>query len=581
MLKKLFFTITVLFICIFACFEAYAWETEVMWLAQDDAFDSYSSENPTVNGLTINHVNRYEHSSKMLRGDKVTKFFVLGNYGSTESGYLKFDVKTPSEIYIVGRSNEEDVEREVTIYSTATQKEYAIKMQYTDCYKFNYEGGAGSIYVYAKDMPIRIYSLGYKHYDDPDNIGKTRGRSLKAGLDKYSTVEDFNKHYSASYYIFQTTEKPVSIYSVNKKGEDGSFYTRQIRLNGSGSSQYRSIMMHPKPHEDIYVTAVSSSNTESRQLLLTNKFYENLGLITVTPEVKTYKIPYDQYNEYTLLYSLDGGVNILDITMECRNDSDEQPKLWDFADDMTYKVQNITADTDFDGLSIMPGAQGASIVKSGDKCLRLSTGEKRTASSVRIKQYNKLGDEHKTIDVVASASNDSSYLMLTTSSGWIYGKVQLTTTPTLYTISYDTPNSYVYLYGLTTSGSGYINIYSIASDPNLEFLYGSSKTFNVKKDEQYVFYITGEDINSTDDHTYKIKYDTTKLKYVEASVTDDKTDGFISSISSAVSNDTKVGTLSLQIKRGNQNWSGLIARVSFKALADGETTIYANGVKKG
>ena len=53
----------------------------------------------------------------MFKGVKLTNYVIMEGVGSSDSNSIGFNVNGPSKIYVLGKSNNEDVTRRLAVYS--------------------------------------------------------------------------------------------------------------------------------------------------------------------------------------------------------------------------------------------------------------------------------------------------------------------------------------------------------------------------------------------------------------------------------------------------------------------------------
>lgn len=121
-----------------------------------------------------------------------------------------------------------------------------------------------------------------------------------------------------------SSDKAITVENIDipRISEDGEVFTVRIKLNGSGTTSFRSVSFNAKAGQKLTVYLTSSSGSEDRILVIANGAGESVAKLVapadvVTSEgkagIQTFKIPAD--GTY-YLYSAKSGVNLYQIIIE-------------------------------------------------------------------------------------------------------------------------------------------------------------------------------------------------------------------------------------------------------------------------
>lgn len=583
--KFLVIELLILILCMINCVFADGSMNKKVWMAGDTVFEptSGTSMAGTIDGLTFNSgVVRYG-SKKTYKGETLYNYFYMPNFGSTTYGSIKFDVNGDSDIYIIANSNSNGEERELGIYSTATQQEECIKINEPNGYKYEYKGGAGSIYVYAKAMPIRIYGLGFKKANYRDNTYSSIDSNFQDILANHSS-SIINNEISNGIAFFADGTNNMRIEANATKDNSYKKYSHVLKMDGTGYiGKYRCVGIYPSAECDIYITARSEKQGENRRLAITNEFYETIcDDIVVTSELKTYRIKYKGYDDCLFIKSLDNSIGIFNIQLIPKTNSNQKNCVWNFGTDGSFENQTITATKNIKGLTIYPNISSISIsdLRYSDyyKALILPTLDtfNRTSNLSFFVPNSRTEDGNSSIrKIEVKARTDSSdvSLFLVNEAGYIYGVQQMIPSNDTYVFDYDGLGEKVYLYGISSTINNDIKIYRIITDTNEQLVNGSFKILKVAKDITYPLYLTVNNIKQVDTYTYEVKYDANMLEVVNVGFTEGSYDYGNNGIN-IVSNSN--GLLKFTISSKGEDWSGLFTIINVKAKGDGYTNLYFN-----
>lgn len=558
----------------------YAQNTERIWMAGDEAFQDYDDDDyieGQIGDLTFTNGVVMMSSVKMYKGDKLTRFFKLPNFGSTAAGSIKFDVEGDSDIYIIGNSNSNGEARDVVLYSTAEKKELYATINGPEGYKIEYRGGAGSIYLYAKKMPVRVYGIAVRKY--PYSESFTSDGCLSTAIEAYGSDRSFTSDKAISNIkIYAAEGKSVSIVNSFVRNVYGQSYVRSVDLEGSGTSTYRTLGVPVAAGKDIYITARSNSS-DPRELIVTNKYYETIcDNITVTNELVTYKIEYNGSGDEIMFRSLDGGIRIYQIEQDQRNSLICYDKEWNITSNNNFSVQTIT-DSTIDGLRIVSGDRmNTEIIEENaghfSKAIKLCSHLYNNQGKLIFNMPNSNGSDNtkkpRTISVYAKAASAKMTLVLANEYGLVYGSSPMETSLKGYTFDYNGSGEKLILYATTYQNTSSVNIYELSTSEWTNYIKPAARTISVTNGQTYPIYFMVSDNPQTDKYTYTISYDNSKLSVLEIGLTD--------GINYYGSNDIDIlyktgGTIKFKINRTDINWSGILNVVSFKAKAGGDALI--------
>ncbi len=563
-----------------------------LWMAGDSVFDAPREAlmSGTINGLTFNQGVRRSDSYKMYKGDKLFNYFYMPNFGSTTAGSIKFDVYGDSDIYIIGNSNSNGEERELAIYSTATQKEECIKINGPDGYKYEYKGGAGSIYVYAKSMPIRIYGLGFKKSGYRDNTYSSVNKSFQDALKHYSISTPINSSEIVDGFAFFADDtNTMHIESNGVKDYSYKKYGNVLKMEGTGyNNRYRCVGVFPDYNYDIYITARSESPAENRSLVITNEFYETIcDNIIVTNETKTYKVEYKGYDDCLFIKSFDNNIGIYNITLLRRGNDISNDNVWNFGTNTSFENQTITAYKCINELNIYPNLRSVTISDCNYngyyKVLSLPALDSFNRTSLlEFSIPDSSGQEGQTasrkVVIEASVNNNDIKLILANKAGYVYGVQQMNSSQSTYVFDYNGSGETLCLYGITATGESKVDIYRIKTNADMDVVDGGVKSIDVKRGTNYPLYFMAEDIKKVDNYTYEVKYDSKMLEVVNIGFSDG-TYVYGDNGIKIISNNN--GLLKFTSTRDDTYWSGLFTVIDFKAKADGSTSLYFLADAKG
>lgn len=559
-----------------------------IWLAGDTVFDGFteSQGTTTVGELTFTSGVRKDASVKMYKGERLYNYFKLPDNGNTTNGSIKFNVSGKCDIYIIGNSNANGVPREVVAYSTATNQEQYVTVDGPAGYKIEYRGGAGSIYLYAKERPIRVYGIAVRYY--PYSYSYDDDGSFMSAIEDYTTNCNITKNIElSSVKIYATESEYVSVVNMETTNQYGQRYYRAIDLKGLGTNTYRSIGYPVKANYDIYITAKSPNASANRELIVTNKYYETIcDNITITPEVTTYKIEYYGSGDEVLFRSADSGIRIYEIEVVPRESLMCYDKSWNFSTNDNFVPQQISATKVIDDLRILGTSQRASeiLAVSKDnytKAVRLGVNQ-RSLGEVRFNVPNSSEENglcgKRTIRIYASAPENVQHtttLVLSNRQGLIYGSQKMQEGKTYYGFEYSGKGEMLCLYAVSDrSYTSYIDIYELSTSYHTNVLPTVSRTIQAVNGQNIQLYFSTSYNPQTNGYTYTITYDNSKLSVVNIGLSDGVTNYGDNGIE-VISNSN--GVIKFRTNRKDVNWSGIFTSIIFRGLSNSDTTITFSG----
>lgn len=155
--------------------------------------------------------------------------------------------------------------------------------------------------------------------------------SVVVGQEQYLSANDLDGATltsaikSEGFTIYATDKKSVKIDAMDEGREaaDGEVFTQRIKLNGSGSLEYRCISFSAKKDQKVTVYTNSSSKTDARTLNVANKAGDIVATITAPIDSDPAAPTLAGMGEFTVpsdgvyfIYSSGSGINIYQIIVE-------------------------------------------------------------------------------------------------------------------------------------------------------------------------------------------------------------------------------------------------------------------------
>lgn len=308
-MKKRMISIICVLVCVFIYMNVIAnasTASERSWYFKDTEFaglkNGVITSSVTINGLTLSSgldVNASKGPVKVLYFEK--SIYTVAN-GSTNNGYIKFSVSGDTDIHILGKSKSSTEDRYLSIYTTADKATGSIKMTpATDDYIYKYRGAAGDVYLYTAGDGVRIYGITAKNYNASEYAPLSESEKVIWDFKDYTTnsgiiTQNIN---FGDMEIKATAENSVIIEtSSSNKDPYGYVKNRYLNFDGRIRGDGRYITFPVNQNSDVYITAMSSSSTEERNLFVWNKYYGtpdtdmNVDYLNVSGNIYTYKIRY-------------------------------------------------------------------------------------------------------------------------------------------------------------------------------------------------------------------------------------------------------------------------------------------------
>ena len=571
---------------------------ERTWCFQDSEFAAVPNgviTTPiTKNGLTLSsgiEINYFYSPVKTLYFERA--IYTTAN-GSRNNGYLKFSVNGDTDIHILGRSKSNEVDRNLTIYSTADGVTATVTMTpKTDDYIYKYRGGAGDVYLYTAGDGVKIFSISAKDYDSSEYAPLTEGTKKVWDFENYTNylgIINENKNLD-NLQIKATAENSMAIgCNDGSKGLYGYMKSTYLDLSGRIRYEGRYMTFPVNRNSDVYITARSADGVNERNLVVWNKYYGtpktslSSDIITVNGSITTYKMSYYGDGEDLMIGSEDSGIRIYKVSVVPRVNKVIDYKKWDISNNSSFTTGSYTNST-IDGLSIINSTVENSTATGNQKAIHIRSRVYGQGGMIKfnISDSSKPRGEavKRTITIKAkSAYDEQMKLVLISSDDYIIGSTDLTTEIEEYkfdyTGSYDNICIYSYYPDNMISSGAYI--YGIDNgDPGTVGPEDMQKTISVVNGQTYRYFLTCDNISDMSKIRYTVVYNYSAVKPIKI--------GENATIKSSVwgsnlyhdSNITNIteedGVLSFEVNKTDKDWSGILCPIEFRAYSTGNTTI--------
>lgn len=134
-------------------------------------------------------------------------------------------------------------------------------------------------------------------------------------LEKTEIVEESKQE--DGFVLLGTAEKNVTVDTCpTHTAEDGEVFTQRIKLNGSGTAEYRNISFPAKKGETVTVYGNSGSKTDTRSIIVMGTAGQVAELSMdpdpsgAKPSIESFKAPAD---DTYMIYSKKSGINVYQI----------------------------------------------------------------------------------------------------------------------------------------------------------------------------------------------------------------------------------------------------------------------------
>ncbi len=568
---------------------------DIQWKFDDSEFNQIKNSTVTdkaIKGLHINGSIGFSDSNKRIKGTTFYNYALMTKTNNYKNKSLSFYVNGPSKIYVVGKSNSENITRRIAVYSDSTKETEYINMSSPNGYSYSYDGGAGYIYLYSVDDNIRIYSVAVEGYDEDDWYPLDDGDQIEWDFsDLYTNITSAtglariteNIEYNGMYLYADTNNYMVAVKNESTS-KNGYRYYYGLDLEGSGSDSYRTIAFDVKPESDLYITARTSA-AATGELYLTNKYGCDLDTdinkesLTISSNIETYKIHYNGYGERVYLRSKDSGIRIMNIVVDSFNEygADEHSLNPSNIDDLavgstiTNKAIN---DYRILGIEEKPAQIIASTETEYTKAIRLMSAEHfercgKISFTIGDSRGTKSSNPVRKIRVKAKSTVNGSLLVLADKYGYVIGTKTLSTSLNEYVFDYTDDESKLYLFSYNRGSQSFVDIYSISkTDVNY---YTDDSTITLSMDDNGCgnCILSVNNIPDLSRYTFKILFDKTELSYAGFDITPKLNNTAIVSDIASVSNSTGCVTIMFN-KADKMNWSGILGMVKFNFVGDTE-----------
>ncbi len=545
-----------------------------------DLHNKKLEESKQINGLILNKNLTFSNSIKMFKGVKLTNYVIMEGVGSSDSNSIGFNVNGPSKIYVLGKSNNEDVTRRLAVYSQNSKTKIGeISLSKANGYCYKYEGSADKLFLYTIDDSVRIYRVAVEDYDknkygayedeDDDSIQYYDF----SWIDSDTTLKSDTQYRGLS--MFANDYYPISLVANESTSNNGYRTYYGLNLFGAGTDTAGTIAFDVQKQSDIYITARASSNG-SRFMYLTNRYCCDLDTdiggegITITGDINTYKIQYNGDGGKLFLRSKSDGIRIMKIVVVPRLDwaTKEDALNVDSTDEL--KIGEALPTKDINGY-IFSGQAWITQSTSSDytKAVKLRTRYYQNAGKITFEIGDSRGtndrNPNRIIRVKAKADKDGATLILGNKYGYIFGSAPLSAELKEYAFDYS--GDYETLDLFTYSRNDVMTeVYSI-SKTDINYSTDDYELTIVKDANGYGrCLLSVENVPNLNVYRFKLYYDKDQLTF-DSFVKDDvlNNEGYIADKLS-VSNNTSEGYLWITVDRDVQkyNWSGVLGEIKFK-----------------
>lgn len=596
MKKICFFILTMLSIISMAAITNAS--NERKWYFQDSQFDSISNgditSNVTTNGLTLGsgtNINFFYSPVKTLYFKRA--IYTMKN-GSKNSGYLKFSVNGATDIHILGRSKSNEVDRNLTIYTTADNAEYNLNMTpETDDYVYQYRGGAGDVYLYTAGDGVKIFGITAKDYSENEYapLGESTRRVWE--FENYKSYAGIiNESINIDGMVLNASSENTMTIGLNSGNKEPYGNAKRTYIDLSGRVRYegRFITFPVNRNSDIYITARSSDGINDRNLLVWNKYYGTpktsltSDVIKIGQNVETYKINYYGDGEDIIIGSEDSGIRIYEISVVPRVKKVIDYNSWDISNSSNFTLGDYNNSV-IDGLNLLKATIESNVNTGNKKAIHIRSNVYGVGGRIKFDisdSSNPRGAAIKrTISLKAKSAYDEQVkLILINSSGLVIGCTNLTTEIAEYkfdyTGSYD--SIYVYAYYPNNLSSKGAYIYSVDNGkPGSIGPEDLEKVISITANQNYRYFLTCNNIEDVSAIKYTIVYNSDAIRISKIGENPTKesyvSPYFIKHDSNITNISGSKGCISFEINTENKDWSGILCPVEVIAKSTGNTTI--------
>ena len=571
---------------------------DIQWKFDDSEFNQIKNsivKDKSIKGLYINGSIGFYDSNKRIKGTTFYNYALMVKTNDYKNRSLSFYVNGPSKIYVIGKSNTENITRRIAVYSEATGKTGYISMSSPNGYSYSYDGEAGYMYLYSVDDNIRIYSVAVEEYDEDDWYTLDDGDQKKWDFSNlYTTVVGEtgssriteNMEYKGMY-LYADANNYMAAIKNESTSANGYRYYYGLDLEGSGSDSYRTIAFDVNPQSDLYITA-RTSGAATGELYLTNKYGCDLDTdinkesLTISSDIVTYKIHYNGYGERVYLRSEDSGIRIMNIVVDSFNEygADEHDLNPSNVDDLSVGstiTNKVIGDYSILGIEAKPVQIVASTETGYTKAIRLMSAEYfercgKISFNIGDSRGTKNSNPVRKIRVKAKSTVNGSLLVLADKYGYVVGSQSLSTSLNEYVFDYSGDGSKFYLFVYYGGSQSFVDIYNISKTDVNYYADSTSINVNVKSGQTYRYLFNVENAPVSNTYRYTIEYDPSKLKYVHIG----KDNNFSSEITDISISGVSVynGKITFRVVQPAQkDWSGIATSVVFEGIEDGNCTI--------
>ncbi len=247
------------------------------------------------------------HNKVASDGKSFTKRLKLGGAGTAEYRSIHFKVngRATVVVYLISSSSSEDRQLDLykidgTLVASVPAFGQTLEKQVFEIVE------AGTYYLASPRAGVNIYYISVEEKVVPKELVVSQLESQKIT----SPVR------FGTFLVTASADKPVDIEPHSKVASDGTTFTKRLKLNGAGTTEYRSIHFSVSRAATVTVYLISSSSSENRQLDLYKADGTLVGSVPALAqsiEKQVFKLnePGDYY-----LASPRAGVNIYYIKIE-------------------------------------------------------------------------------------------------------------------------------------------------------------------------------------------------------------------------------------------------------------------------
>lgn len=561
-------------------------EPDREWNFNDEKFDPVSgklvTQETTIDGLTFYpgigvSRDKVDTTDTVIKGVRFKSYIQMDRNTDYKKRALSFYLNGPSDIYVAAKSNSPAENRRLALYVESTGiTEYKVVTE-KNGYHIKYRGEAGKAYLYSADTNIRIYALAVNDYR-PNKYNYLDEERVWDFSDttQYGTITE-NKNIDG-LNIYATPEKTMSITYNGVITPEGYQYYNALCFEGSGSNDYRSVSFNAEPNSYIYIAAKIPTAGETRQLIVTNKYCCDLesdmesSYIDVDSNTRVYRIIYTGVGEEIFIRSADKQIRVYQIAVAKMSEKIIDDTYYSFENhEVGTSITSFSSDEFYVSSTYIPATIVSEPGNGYTKAISLYTENFKKAGKIYfpITDCRGIDNNRRSHKIKIVAKGNGTKLNIGNKYGYVYKSFDLTDSVQEYTYEYTDGAEILYLFGYNSSSN--LKIYSVStSDINYDHASGeNSVNLSVKKGEEYKYHFTCENIPALDIYYYNIYYNTSLLE-IESITFHEDIEGCIDE--SDV--EYKSGGASFVLDNcKNRDWTGTIATVTFKGIADGNTYV--------